>query len=109
MRFLRRALFFVVALVAVIFAVTNRQAATVSLWPLPFEATLPLYLVVLGAAAIGLLVGVAASWLSKERMWLRARSAEKQAESWKRRAAERDARASAPRSTALAPARIDDE
>jgi lipopolysaccharide assembly protein A len=100
---LRKTLFAIAALAAVVFAVSNRDSVVLDLWPLPFEAALPLYLVVLGAVAVGLLIGVSVSWFAKERMWLRARGAEKRAESWKR-AAERPATAEAPRAVALAPA-----
>ncbi|MPY70275.1 MAG: DUF1049 domain-containing protein [Alphaproteobacteria bacterium] len=112
MRILRRALFIVIALVAVVFAVSNRGTVTLNLWPLPFEAALPVYLVVLGAAGLGLILGVTVSWLAKERMWLRARSAERRADGLQREVTVRRP-AAPPARAALSPAaraaRLDDE
>jgi uncharacterized integral membrane protein len=109
---LRKAFFILIGVIAVVFAVSNRQFATINLWPLPFEATLPLYMIALGATAFGLLVGAAASWLAKEKMWLRARGAERKAGDLQRavdRAREREAEPPRmPARPALA-ARVDDE
>ncbi|CCG08815.1 lipopolysaccharide assembly protein LapA domain-containing protein [Pararhodospirillum photometricum] len=49
------------ALVAV-FAVNNRAVAEVSLWPTPFTVDLPVYLLVLGALAVGLIAGAFMMW-----------------------------------------------
>jgi len=48
----------IAALIIIAFSVTNRGAVTVSFAPLPFELNIPLFAVVLGALAIGLLAGV---------------------------------------------------
>jgi len=48
------------ALLVALFAVANRQTVALELWPLPWSVTLPLYLAVLGALAIGLMAGAAA-------------------------------------------------
>jgi uncharacterized integral membrane protein len=108
---LSRILFILIAVIAVVFAVSNRAPATLNLWPLPFEATLPLYMIVLGVFALGLLIGAAISWIGKERMWLRARGAERRVDTLERKAeAEREAGKAAPppgipAPPALAPAR----
>ena len=54
-------------LIVVVFAITNRGPVTVTLWPLPWIAELPLYLVVLGSLLVGFLVGAAIAWLSAGR------------------------------------------
>jgi putative membrane protein len=56
-----------VALVAVavaLFAVSNRAAVSLGLWPLPFVLDLPLYLVILAAWLIGLVVGALSVWIA---------------------------------------------
>ena len=54
-------------IIVVVFAITNRGPVTVTLWPLPWIAELPLYLVVLGSLLVGFLVGAAIAWLSAGR------------------------------------------
>ena len=57
----------VVALVAAVlalFAMSNREAVTLGLWPLPFELDLPLYLAILTALLIGFVLGVLAAWIA---------------------------------------------
>lgn len=46
------------------FAVTNREAVSLELWPLPFVVTVPVFLVILAAVAVGLAIGALATWLS---------------------------------------------
>ena len=48
----------------VLFAVVNREAVTVSLDPLPFAYSLPLFAVVLLATFVGLLVGYVVATIS---------------------------------------------
>ena len=52
----------VLAAVLALFAASNRQVVPLGLWPLPYIAELPLYLAVLGALAIGALLGAVMSW-----------------------------------------------
>ncbi len=57
----------VVALVATVlalFAMSNREAVALGLWPLPFELDLPLYLAILIALLIGFVSGVSAAWIA---------------------------------------------
>lgn len=77
-----------VAAAIVAFAVANRGSVKLSLLPLPFEIELPLYLVVLGALAGGLILGGLIAWISAGRLRHRARQSAREAE-----AASREARA----------------
>ena len=69
MRFLRLLFFVVVTLAALYLAEANRAPVTISLDPFPggeaselnFKA--PLFLVIFGAVAVGVVLGAAASWL----------------------------------------------
>ena len=55
------------------FAASNRAVVGLGLWPLPFALDLPLYLAVLGAMAIGLVVGVLGAWIAGRRRGREAR------------------------------------
>jgi len=46
------------AAVAVIFAVMNRAAVAIDLWPLPWQIQAPVFLILLGSLAVGLLIGL---------------------------------------------------
>src|SRR5438874_6409130 len=62
---MRPVFWIVVALVAAmlaLFAMSNREAVALGLWPLPFELDLPLYLAVLAALLIGFVSGVLTAW-----------------------------------------------
>jgi lipopolysaccharide assembly protein A len=64
---------FVVVLVAAVlalFAMSNREAVALGLWPLPFALDLPLYLAILAALLIGFIAGVVAAWIAGRR-WRR--------------------------------------
>jgi uncharacterized integral membrane protein len=91
-------LFGLLAVIAVVFALANRGKVTVNLWPLPIDdVTLPLYFAILGAMALGLVLGVAAAWPARERMRRRARVGERRAATAERATtAERKAEAGAP-------------
>ena|SRR5712672_1637715 len=57
----------VVALVAAVlalFALSNREAVVLGLWPLPFELDVPLYLALLAALLVGFISGVLAVWIA---------------------------------------------
>jgi uncharacterized integral membrane protein len=58
------------AILLVIFAVSNREGVVVSLWPLPVTLEAPLYLVVLLALFAGFLVGELVAWINGRR-WRR--------------------------------------
>lgn len=52
----------IVAAVVALFAASNRETVSLGLWPLPFLAQAPLYLVVLAALVIGFAVGAFVLW-----------------------------------------------
>ena len=51
------------AVLIAVFAVSNRESVTLSLWPLPFEIDLPLFLPIMVALLLGLGFGFAFEWL----------------------------------------------
>jgi len=55
------------AIAVAVFAVANRAAVLVTLWPLPYEVTIPTFLLVLVAAVIGFLLGGMVAWGSAYR------------------------------------------
>src|SRR5216683_2461751 len=55
------------AIILVIFAVSNREGVIVTLWPLPVTVEAPLYLVVLLALVVGFLVGEVVAWINGRR------------------------------------------
>ncbi len=64
MKLLSRFITFIIGLIAVVFAVSNRQAISISLWPFDAAIEAPLGLIVLAALALGLLLGGVVVWLS---------------------------------------------
>ncbi|HML11266.1 MAG TPA: LapA family protein [Stellaceae bacterium] len=52
-----------VALILILFAVSNREAVSVELWPLPWALDWPLYVVVLGTLVIGFFAGQFVTWV----------------------------------------------
>ena len=75
MRILYRAAFLVIAIVVILFAVSNRETVSVGFWPLPFLADVPLYLLCFLSLMIGALIGSAVAWTAghHNRRELRAR------------------------------------
>ena len=100
MKLVARILLGVLAVLAVVFALANREVVTVNLWPLPFDKPMPLYGAILGAVALGLVLGAAASWPARERMRRRARAGERRAAVLERAAA------AAPKEPANPPAPV---
>ncbi len=68
-----------IALVAVVFAVMNREPIKINLWPLPWDVYPPAYLLVLGCLFLGFLIGGAAAWVSGARRRRLARDAAQRA------------------------------
>ena len=64
MRILYRAIFLVIAIFLILFAVSNRETVSIGLWPLPFLADVPLYLLCFLSLLVGTLIGVAAAWMA---------------------------------------------
>ena len=54
-------------LILVVFSVNNRDAVVLNLWPLRYEAALPLFLVVLGSLVVGVLLGLFLEWVFEGR------------------------------------------
>jgi len=75
------------------FAVENRAPVTVDFWPLPWTLHPPLYAAVLGAGAVGLVLGGLLCGAARLRLWLRARASESRAERLARAAAQSPAAA----------------
>lgn len=53
----------VVALIIVLFAVSNRDQVIVQVWPLPYQISLGLYAVILWAVLIGFAAGMIVAWV----------------------------------------------
>ena len=53
-----------------LFAGSNREMVALGWWPFGFVLELPLYVALLGAAALGILIGAAAAWRAGRR-WRR--------------------------------------
>lgn len=50
-------------LLAILFAISNRDAVEITLWPLPYAATLPLFVTILVMLFIGFLIGAGFMWI----------------------------------------------
>lgn len=62
-KWLARLIWVPLALVGLVFAIANREKVAISLWPLPWDVTLPLFMVILGVLMVGLVVGGLMVWL----------------------------------------------
>jgi uncharacterized integral membrane protein len=51
-----------IAIVVVLFAVNNREAVRLILWPFPWDIEAPIFLFTLGAIVFGFLFGAIAAW-----------------------------------------------
>jgi uncharacterized integral membrane protein len=58
------------AVVLIVFAVNNRDAVTLSFWPLPVTLEAPVYLIVLLSLLAGFLIGELVAWTNGRR-WRR--------------------------------------
>ena len=52
------------AILVIVFAVSNRESVALDLWPLDIVIAAPVFLLVLGAAFIGFLAGGCVVWLA---------------------------------------------
>jgi lipopolysaccharide assembly protein A len=57
MKYLWWATLVLVAVVVILFAISNRETISIGLWPLPVQLELPLYLLILGTLLFGFVVG----------------------------------------------------
>lgn len=64
MRILNTLLAVIVAVLVVLFAVSNRAPVVVEIWPFPYQLELGLYALILLAVFIGFLAGMVTSWLT---------------------------------------------
>jgi lipopolysaccharide assembly protein A len=71
MKFLWWLIFALVALILILFAISNRESVTLSFWLLPGSVIqMPLYLLVLGTLVIGFVFGELVAWIGSWR-WRR--------------------------------------
>lgn len=63
MRLINGIIAVIVALLVVLFAVSNRQPVTIEIWPFPYQLALGLYAVILLALAVGFIAGAIGMWL----------------------------------------------
>jgi putative membrane protein len=73
-----------IALILVIFAVANRGAVTLTVWPLPLVVDAPLYLVVLVTLLVGFFLGELVAWMNGHRWRREARRSAKRVEELER-------------------------
>ena len=64
MRILYRSAFLVIAILLILFAVSNRETVPVGFWPLSFLMDVPLYLLCFLSLLFGALIGVAIAWIA---------------------------------------------
>jgi lipopolysaccharide assembly protein A len=82
----------VVGVVAALFAASNRETVALALWPLPFLAQSPLYLVVLVSLAFGFAIGAVAARIRGRRRRRLLRECRRQNEALARELASTQAR-----------------
>lgn len=63
MRFFNTLIAIIVAIVVVLFAVSNREVVVVEIWPFPVRIEAGLYAVILLAVLTGFLMGAIAAWM----------------------------------------------
>ena len=103
MRILYRALFLVVAVLVVLFAVSNRQTVSIGLWPLPLLADIALYLLCFLCLLTGFVLGVGAGWAGRRRGRLELRDHRHRIEALERELAATHAQLEANPQTAQVP------
>ncbi|MGE0660787.1 MAG: lipopolysaccharide assembly protein LapA domain-containing protein [Reyranellaceae bacterium] len=87
-KWLARLIWMPLALLGAVFAIANRETVTISLWPLPWEASLPLFLVLLAVLLLGILVGGLIVWLGGHRYRATARQQTRTSAQLRRQVAE---------------------
>ena len=68
MTILYRAVVLAGGFVLVLFALSNRETVSLTLWPLPFLVDLPLYLVFFLSLLLGFLIGASTAWIAGSRV-----------------------------------------
>jgi uncharacterized integral membrane protein len=79
MKIVSRVLLLLLLLLGVLIAVSNAQRVALSLWPLPFNVTAPLYLLIIGVLFLGVLAGLGLGWWAGRHHRRRARTHAKEA------------------------------
>lgn len=64
MKHLSWIILFPLAVVLIVFSVTNRDAIAIDLWPFPFSIDVPLFAVVFAALLVGVVWGGVSAWLN---------------------------------------------
>src|ERR1700760_4063564 len=62
MKIVSRLLFLLFLLLGVLIAVSNAERIVLTLWPLPYSVTAPLWLLILGVLLLGVLAGLGLGW-----------------------------------------------
>jgi len=94
----------VLMVILVVFAIDNAAPITVSLWPLPWQATLPGFIALFIALVIGFLVGAVAAWLSGAKTRKRLRDLSDTSRAQAHQIAEQERRYAVARAAATPPA-----
>ncbi len=91
-RFIRLLIVAIIAILLVLFAFANRHWVTVSFDPLSrledaaFAVQVPLFVIAIVAAMLGVIAGAAATWVSQGRHRRAARTIRGEADRWRREA-----------------------
>jgi uncharacterized integral membrane protein len=93
----------VLTVVLVVFAIDNGAPMTISLWPLPWQASLPGFIALFLALLVGFFVGAAAAWLSGGKTRKRARDLAETSRAQAHQIAEQERRYAATRAPAPPP------
>ncbi len=72
------------AVILAVFAISNREAVAVALWPLPVAVATPLYFVVLVMLLVGFLAGELVAWINAGRSRRLARERQRRIEALER-------------------------
>jgi len=100
-KWLARLVWVPLALIGGVFAVANREKTVISLWPLPWDVTLPLFMILLLVLLVGLVAGGLIVWLGGHRYRATARQQTRSADQLRRQVAQMKA---TPPATASLPA-----
>jgi len=105
-RIVYRAVFLVVAIVLILFAVSNRETVSIAFWPLPFLADVPLYLLCFLTLSIGALIGLGAASFGRRRDRRELRARRRQIEALQRELAATQSQLKDPQVKDLPPDRM---
>ena len=94
----------ILTVVLVVFAIDNGAPTTISLWPLPWQATLPGFIALFLALLVGFLVGATAVWLSGAKTRKRVRDLSETSRAQAHQIAEQERRYAASRAAPAPPA-----